>query len=471
MSNPVQPLADAVSALQSAWDAAGHERTLRDAELLALNEQLSAARRHVDGLHARVAAELASRSRPEFGKEGLARKAGFRSPQKLIAATSGGHSGDAARLVQVGEATRERMLLSGETAPPRHPHVAAGVSAGALSVPAAAAIGQMLDRIALRVPADRLDEAERVIVAQAPGLSLDELGTILRRAEALLDPDGLEPAIADLRAERSLTIKQDARGRILLSGTFDPETGAPIVAAIEGLVTHALRVSRGHNDASGGAPDASAPADPGPVATETRSLKQLRADALAELCRHASACQASDLPLASTTVVVRMSLDDLQTGTGIATIDGIEQPIDAGTARRMAASAEIIPCVLGGESEVLDLGRSRRHFTRAQRLALVERDGGCAFCHLPPQFAEAHHILWWLRDRGPTDLSNGILLCTGCHHRVHDEGWETRIDTPPGAPPSAGTVWFIPPPHIDPTRRPRMGGRRRFDPLTWGIAA
>jgi hypothetical protein len=501
MTSPIDTLDAAVSALREAWDAAApagaDERAMTDAGLLAAHERLAAVRRAIDALHTRVAAELAVRSRPERGREGLARRAGHRTPARLIAATTGAHPGDAARLIAVGDATRERMTLSGEAAPPAHPHIADAVRAGAISVAAAAAIAGMLDRIALRVPAPTRAEAEAVVVARAPGLGLDELTAILRRVEAHLDPDGLEPAIAELHGERSLKIRHDARGMVCIDGRFDPETAAPIVAALEGIVTHQLRVHRGHHtpdgtavsDARSATPHADAPHADGsnagsttgalpaglvaaePVGAETRSLAQLRADALAALCRHALACDETDLPLASTTVVVRMSLEALRSGTGVATIDGIEQPIDAGTARRMAAAAEIIPCVLGGESEVLDLGRSRRHFTRAQRLALVERDGGCAFCHLPPQYAEAHHILWWLRDGGPTDLSNGVLLCTGCHHRVHDDGWEIRIETPPGAPPSSGTVWFLPPACIDPARRPRMGGRRRFDPLTWRMAA
>ena len=144
--------------------------------------------------------------------------------------------------------------------------------------------------------------------------------------------------------------------------------------------------------------------------------------------------------------------------------------LDAGNLRRRAAAANIIPVVLGGDSEVLDLGREYRHFSRAQRLALVERDGGCAFCGLPPGMTEAHHIEWWKAHDGTTDLDNGILLCTSCHHRVH-EGWDVRIAHEPGPPDrvareksrGGGTVWFIPPEHLDWTQEPRLGGRKRFD--------
>ncbi|QEW02736.1 HNH endonuclease [Microbacterium lushaniae] len=483
MTNPVDALLDTLAALRSAWGeasgAGGDERGMSAAALLDVNQRIAEARRLLDGVHARVAAEMSARSRPELGSAGLARQAGFRSPAKLIAAATGGHTGDAVRLIQVGEATRERTSLSGEPAPARHPHIADALREGTVSVAAAAAISAMLDRVAVRVEAGTRADAEAALIRQAPLLSLDELQAVLRRAEAHLDPDGLEPVVEELHGQRSLKIQQDATGTTVLTARLDAETAAPIVAAIDAIVTAQLRTSRGHNTESGLTVDAPAgdavgsgtDAPRGPVAPETRSLPQMRADALAAICRHASGCDENTLPRPSTAVIVRMDLDQLREGAGVATIDGIEQPIDAGSARRMAAAADIIPCVLGTASEVLDFGRARRHFSSAQRLALVERDGGCAFCHLPPAFAEAHHIRWWQRDGGSTDLRNGILLCTACHHRVHAENWEIRIDAPPGAPPTAGTVWFIPPPQVDPQRTPRLGGRRRFDPLAYHLVA
>ncbi|MGP3535149.1 DUF222 domain-containing protein [Microbacterium sp. RD1] len=467
MTSPVDGLLETLIALRSAWGEAvpaGDERAMTDAALLDVNERLAAARRLLDALHARVAAEMALRSRPEQGKDGLARQAGFRTPAKLIAAATGGHPADAARLIQVGEATRERTLLTGEAAPSRHPHVAHALRIGRISVPAAAAITSLLDRIELRVEEEKRDSAERSLVVHATQLSLEELQAVLRRAEAVLDPDGLEPAVAALHAERFAKIVVEPSGAILLTARLDPESAAPVVAVLDGIVTHQLRASRGRNTPDGVSVDRAGAAMP-----ENRTLPQMRADALAAICRHAIGCDTDRLPGSAATVVVRMNLSDLETGTGIATIDGMEQPLDAGSARRIAAASGIIPAVLGTRSEVLDLGRTARHFTRAQRLALVERDGGCAGCHLPPGYTEAHHLRWWTRDAGRTDLVEGILLCTACHHRVHEEGWEIRIDAPPGGSPLAGTVWFVPPPHIDPARTPRPGGRKRYDPLTWDL--
>jgi Domain of unknown function (DUF222) len=51
--------------------------------------------------------------------------------------------------------------------------------------------------------------------------------------------------------------------------------------------------------------------------------------------------------------------------------------ITAAHARRLACGAGILPAVLGGDSELLDLGRARRLFTPAQRKALRLRDREC----------------------------------------------------------------------------------------------
>jgi hypothetical protein len=129
----------------------------------------------------------------------------------------------------------------------------------------------------------------------------------------------------------------------------------------------------------------------------------------------------------------------------------------------MAADCEIIPMVLGAASEALDIGRARRLFSRAQRLALVERDGGCAWCHAPPSYCDAHHIRWWTKDGGPTDLSNGLLLCVSCHHRLHDTGWDVTIED--------GKVYFVPPAGVDPQRTPRLGGRAQLEEPASLVAA
>jgi hypothetical protein len=102
--------------------------------------------------------------------------------------------------------------------------------------------------------------------------------------------------------------------------------------------------------------------------------------------------------------------------------------ISASEVRRLACNQQILPRVLDGKSQVLDQGRSKRVFTPAQRLAMADRDGGCTFpgCDRPPAWTEAHHIDWWAKDGGATDLERGTLLCAPHHHWVHSQDIHIR---------------------------------------------
>ena len=491
LDDTIGGLADALANVTDAWpgDARGSYvdvDTLDHAELVALNDRIGALRRRVEAVHARIASEIARQSRPELGSEGLARKNGYRTPAVLIAATTGTTVSDAARLVAVGEATAPRRTFSGADAPARHPHVAEALSRGRIGMAAASAIVSMLDRVALRAGLDERDQAERMLCAQAEGLTLDQVGKIIARAEAWLDPDGLEPQEQQLRGERSLVMFERG-GMVHLTAKLDPDSAAPVKAAIEAVVTAGFRSERagdagdvgtrgagdvgdagdaavaravagqgaGDHVAGVGTAGAVSPAD---ADTPRRTLPQRQADALVLLASHLLGCGAADRPIEGATVIVRVSLADLRDGSGSATIDGIDRPVSIAAARRMAASGGVIPCVLGSAGEILDWGRTKRLFTPAQRLALAERDGGCAMCGLPPGMTKAHHIRWWARDAGPTDLDNGVLLCETCHHRIHDNGWEIRVE----GRGVDGRVWFIPPAHVDPGRTPRLGGKARF---------
>lgn len=437
-------LHEAMSRLDAAWADVDDSGELSREQLIAVSTSLGVLQRRLDAVHIEVAACIARESRPELGAASLAKQQGFRNPATMIAATVGVSRGDATRLVKVGEAVAPRADLLGAPLPAKYPVVREALGAGMLSAQAAAVIIALLDRCRLAAGLVRVAEAERLLVEKALGLALDDVRKLVVRAEAWLDPDGVEPRLEEQRSRRSLTI-HERDGMVHLNAILDAETAAPVVTAIRGYVSAAFAARK--DAAAAEAPDA-----------DRRTVPMLQADALAVFAAHVLGCE-TKVPLAGATIVVRVSLDDLEAGTGSAEIDGIEQPVSIGAARRMAAGGGVIPCVLGAASEVLDWGREKRLFTRAQRLALVERDGGCALCGLPPEMTKAHHIRWWRRDHGPTDLSNGVLLCETCHHRIHDNGWDVRIDGGSGC----GRVWFVPPASVDPARTPRPGGRARFD--------
>ena len=113
--------------------------------------------------------------------------------------------------------------------------------------------------------------------------------------------------------------------------------------------------------------------------------------------------------------------------------------LDAGTLRRLACDADLIPAVLGTESEPLDVGRARRLFTGGLRTAIIHRDQGCTFpgCDRPPDWCDAHHVIpWWAG--GHTTLTNAALLCARHHTVVHRDLLTATVST-------TGVTWDLTP--------------------------
>ena len=126
----------------------------------------------------------------------------------------------------------------------------------------------------------------------------------------------------------------------------------------------------------------------------------------------------------ATTVMVTIALDSLRSELGTGTVVGGE-PLSATAVRRLACTATIIPVVLGGKGEILDLGRTRRLFSPAQRKALRLKHQRCRAegCTVPATWCEAHHSDPWVPS-GKTNLGDGILFCSWHHHRAHDPRYE-----------------------------------------------
>lgn len=96
------------------------------------------------------------------------------------------------------------------------------------------------------------------------------------------------------------------------------------------------------------------------------------------------------------------------------------RPISAANIRRFACNGDLLPAVLGGEGEILDLGREVRGFSPAQRRAIAIRDRGCVIpgCRRPASTNEAHHVKPWVNG-GLTSVDNGCNVCEHHHLQVH----------------------------------------------------
>ena len=363
---------------------------------------------------------------------------------------------EAHRYYRVGVATEQRSTLLGQPLPIEYGVVRGALDDGSIPLDSANYIISALAQAAPRADTADLLAAEDALVAFARECPADLVRRVANSWREALDVDGIEPREEALAALISLrrTIRPNGMKRYIIDA--DPIGAAYLDAAIDSHVGANIRRPRFETDspnldsADTNSADTDADADDALIAQ--RSIAQLGAEAIFELARHGIACTNTEIPIRATTIVVRMTLESLLSGLGEANIDGIEQPISAATARRLAAEAQIIPMVLGGDSQVLDLGTSQRLFSTAQKIAMGERFGGCAWrnCQLPPSHTEAHHVVWWGHS-GPSDLRNGILLCSKHHHEVHRNNWmiEVRGDVP----------WFIPPSTIDHRRTPRRGGK------------
>lgn len=197
-------------------------------------------------------------------------------------------------------------------------------------------------------------------------MSPDQLAKLIARAEAHLDPDGLEPKDRNARGDRTF-VMYERDGMLHFTGKCDVESGAPIKTAVKAIVTADFRATL-DDPHRGSDPD-----------SDMRSVPQRQLDALALIARHVLGCDHSDIPLGSATIVVRMSLEDHQTAKATPLIDGITQPVSIATAHRMTAGGSIIPCVLDTAGQILDRGREKRLFTKSQRPRWSNETAGARF--------------------------------------------------------------------------------------------
>ena len=102
--------------------------------------------------------------------------------------------------------------------------------------------------------------------------------------------------------------------------------------------------------------------------------------------------------------------------------------ISSEMAKRMSCDACVCGVLMRDNLEILDLGRTQRLPNRAQRRALMVRDGGCRFPGCTERhYVEAHHVQHWI-DGGLTDLANLLLLCWFHHHAVHEGGFRLSFE-------------------------------------------
>ena len=183
-----------------------------------------------------------------------------------------------------------------------------------------------------------------------------------------------------------------------LNGWFDPEAGNRIEAAL------AAEERRLRNDDN----------------TDQATFDQRLADALENLV----CSDIRDRRPQGTTLILTAQWDMVNSKIADVRLpDGDLLPMSE--ALRLACNADILPCVFNTKNQELWVGRRQRLATEAQRAALIVRDKHCIGCGRSAVWCEAHHIEEWFKG-GRTDIDNLVLVCTSCHHNIHDDGWQVH---------------------------------------------
>lgn len=395
---------------------------------------------------------------------------------------------EARRRLALAENLLPGRSLTGQTIQPRYGEVAAAFASGSMASRPATTITMALERVRPLCSAEAAADMEHALTMTAGENDADFLARIARRWTDAIDQDGTEPSEEALRHLQGAFLRKPKHGLqhleifatqdqyehlvTVMNTAANPRTRTAqgpgpgdkqVDVAGEGGLTNGLA-----NDPPGGSRDDAASLD-----RRTRAQKLL--DGLLGACKIALATGAlpaagGQRPQIMATIDHRDLLASLkeagrqyrqpaflgqsgqpgrsgvlQRGTGNFTFTG---PVASATLRKIACDADIIPVVLGGEGQVLDIGRASRIFPAHLRKAITARDKGCAFpsCTMPAPWCEAHHIEYWSRG-GSTSTNNGVLLCSHHHHLIHKEEWHIQVQ--------AGVPWFIPPPHIDPRQKAR----------------
>jgi hypothetical protein len=413
-------VAEAATHLVAALAAAYHPAT-PDGEAVAAPREYGQAQRRWEYQCVRLVAHLDRRA--------VFTDLGYPRAGDALADLLGWDRSVAYRRARLASEVIEQTSPTGEVLPPKLSATAAAFEAGEIGLAQVEVIATaMRSGPATRISPDDWRTAEQQLASYAAaGAQPADLKTVANRLLGLLDQDGTPPTEDDPAARSTLRLSAHLDGGGLIRGRLDALDYATVATAIDAL---------------------SKPVPDSPLGPEER-----QAEALVELCR--LSLDYGELPEAGGQrphLNVTIPLAELEARARGALLDygGTLTPAQL---RMLACDAAVIPAVLGGAGQPLDLGRAVRTATPALRRAVVLRDQGCAFpgCHRPRARCDVHHVEEWVAHQGTTSVHNCCLLCRFHHRLIHTSGWQIRMRD--------GIPEFIPPKWLDPSQKARRKPR------------
>ena len=338
---------------------------------------------------------------------------------RVLACAAAVAQSDAARDVAAWQVAHNRRDIAAakaeqrlaEALDRRYERVRSAMAEGAVHLDQALVIARALDDLPADVDAEVVADAEAVLVDLAARHTPRELRRLGQRVLHAVCPDLADQALAkQLEAE-------EAHARRKTTLTLQPcgDGTTRVTAVLPDPVAHRLKTyldaftspRQGHKRGEGTYP-------------------QILGTAFCALLERIDPARLPQHGGRATTVIVTISLDQLRQDLGVGELVGA-QALSATEVRRLACTAGIAPMVLGGQGEILDLGREQRLYQPPQVKAMVVRDRTCRAhgCDIPATWCEAHHRRSWATG-GSTDLADGVMLCSHHHHRVHDPRYDSE---------------------------------------------
>jgi hypothetical protein len=288
-----------------------------------------------------------------------------------------------------------------------YPLTEAALDTAEISLPHAIAIISALETL----PPHLRATVEPHLVERAKEFPPEEIAGFVDELLHALGVDRLSEVRRERRhAQRGVDVHKTLHGTRSINGTLTPDVGDQLEKAL-----------------------ALAGASTGP--DDQRTPRQRAHDALGAIANaYLGTDGAPSFNGSPRSVIATMDLDTLENQLRDAWItlpDGGQ--ISAATARRWACDAELIPVVLGANSEILDIGQADHEFTTAiRRAAYLRDDGRCAFPGCRGTVSELHHIVF-RRHHGPTSLDNAAWLCTYHHWLAHEGRWTLQRQSVDGS--------------------------------------
>jgi hypothetical protein len=450
----------AVDALRAVPISVPEYRALDEPTLLVLNTLSAEAARLTHTHAALIAGEVARRSAPGLGSQGLAQRAGHRTAEQFVKVTTGTSGRQATTAVRTGVLLGEIAdegsfdLATGEVVEVSQPwlrEVGAALSAAEISVEAADAISFNLGVPNSAVTGDQLAglvvelcAAARVRADGSAGLDVDHLVKETRMRREELDLESVKLREDEQYAARGMRIIEYPSGAGRLVMELDPENLILAKQVFHRAVSPKLRTVRFFD------PGEKTKADQ--ILADPRTPAQLGFDAFIQLLVLGAATNPGFLlGTGAPQIRVTTTLKALQSGDGIVRVEGSTALMSMRTLKRLHCTGGVTALIFDHTLQPLDVGREQRLFTTTQRTALAVKWGGCAApgCDAPVSWCEAHHTQQWATDHGNTNIADGILLCKHHHLLFHNNNWHITRN-------QHGQYWLNPPPTVDPTQTPRQ---------------